>query len=312
MTEYERVAVHPIVLLSIADHHYCVANNQNKRVIGILLGDVYKGQVNVLQCFAIPFEEDPNDPSVWFVDTNFIDDMYELHRKVTLKEKIVGWYSSKKTVSSNDLDIHQMMRRFTNQSEPVFITTDVTASDSNEIPVAAFIGAERVRPDGKPIVLSFQSVPTIVDFLEVEEIGVEHLLRDIKDVDMSEIGTTLTNSVHGLAALEQRLHGISEYLQDVIDGKLQVDNEIIGLTQSIFNLLPNLGLKDTVDSLATKSDDSAFMIFISQLCRSVVALHELVNSRHPPRAEEKKDEKQNEKKDDKQSEKKDEKKVESK
>ncbi|KAK8883407.1 26S proteasome non-ATPase regulatory subunit 7 [Tritrichomonas musculus] len=301
MASIERVAVHPIVLLSIADHHHRVANDKNTRVIGILLGDFYKGQVNVLQCFAIPFEEDPTDPTVWFVDTNFIDDMLALHKKVTLKETIVGWYSSSTTVCKNDLDIHHMMRRY--NPNPVFITTDVKARDPHEIPVSAFVGAERVRPDGKPIVTSFQNVPTIVDFLEVEEIGVEHLLRDIKDVDMSEIGTTLTNSVHGLAALEHRLRGISDYLQDVIDQKYQVDNEIIGLTQSIFNLLPNLGLKDTVDSLATKSDDSTFMIFISQLCRSVVALHELVNSRHPPHSDEnEKGEKKDEKKDEKKEE----------
>lgn len=295
MTNIERVAVHPIVLLSIADHHHRIhGNSKDKRVIGMLLGDCFKGQVNVLQSFAIPFEEDPNDPQVWFADTNFIDDMYALHQKVTLKESIVGWYSSKTTVCQNDLDIHHTMLRY--NPNAIFITTDVTAKDPHEIPVAAFIGAERVRPDGKPIVSSFQNVPTIVDFLEVEEIGVEHLLRDIKDVDMSEIGTTLTNSVHGLAALEHRLQGISNYLQSVIDGKYQVDNEIIGLTQSIFNLLPNLGLKDTVDSLATKSDDSTFMIFISQLCRSVVSLHELVNNRHPPHPVEKKDEKKDDQK----------------
>ena len=274
----ERVAVHPIVLLSVADHHNRVARmSRDKRVIGILLGDHYKGQVNVLQCFAIPFEEDPADPSIWFVDTNFIDEMYALHRKVTLKEQIVGWYSSRPTISPNDLDIHQMLRRYT--PDPVFITTDVGARDPHEIPVSAFVGAERVRPDGQPIVTSFQNVPTVVDFLEVEEIGVEHLLRDIKDVDMSEIGTTLTNSVHGLAALEHRLKGISDYLGDVIAGELPIDNEIVGIAQSIFNLLPNLELKDTVESLATKSDDSAFMVFIAQLCRSVVSLHELVNSR---------------------------------
>lgn len=309
-TEISRVAVHPIVLLSVADHHNRVAaTSRNRRVIGILLGDIFKGQVNVLQCFAIPFEEDPVDPTVWFVDTNFIDDMYSLHRKVTLKERIVGWYSSKATVSPNDLDIHKMMRRYT--PEPVFITTDVGASDPHEIPVSAFIGAERVRPDGQPIVTSFQNVPTVVDFLEVEEIGVEHLLRDIKDVDMSEIGTTLTNSVHGLAALEHRLKSISEYLADVIAGKLEIDNEIIGITQSIFNLLPNLELRDTVESLAMKSDDSAFMVFISQLCRSVVCLHELVNSRKkvvPEDAKEKQEENDKDKEKEKEKEKEEQKK----
>ena len=283
----ERVAVHPIVLLSIADHHNrVVTNSRTKRVIGILLGDSYRGQVNIVQCFAVPFEEDLNDPTVWFVDTNFIEEMFGLHKKVTLKEKIVGWYSSKATVSSNDLDIHQLMRRFC--QDPVFLTTDVGASDPHEIPATAFLGAERVRPDGQHIVTSFRNIPTVVDFLEVEEIGVEHLLRDIKDVDMSEIGTTLTNSIHGLAALEHRLNGISSYLSDVIEGKMPVDNEIIGVIQSTFNLLPNLELKDTIDSLSTKADDSTFMIFISQLTRSVVSLHELVNSRHPPLAEKKK------------------------
>jgi 26S proteasome regulatory subunit N8 len=237
--------------------------------------------VNVVQCFAIPFEEDPSDATVWFVDTNFIEDMYALHRKVTLKEQIVGWYSSRPTFSPNDLDIHQQMRIYA--ANPVFITTDVGASDQHEIPVSAFIGAELVRADGQPIVSSFQNVPTIVDFLEVEDVGVEHLLRDIKDVDVSAIGTTLTNSVHGLAALEHRLRNISKYLGDVIEKRLPVDYEILGIAQSIFNLLPNLTLQDTVQSIMTESDHSALMIFVGQLCRSVVTVHELVNHRHPPR-----------------------------
>ena len=295
--EIQRVTVHPIVLLSIADHHNRVINNNQKRVIGVLLGDIYKGTVNVLQSYAIPFDEDPEDPSVIFVDTNFIEDMYTLHRKVTLKESIVGWYSSQSTICPNDLDIHKIMTRFT--PNPIFITTDVDASDPHEIPVTAFLGAERVRPDGKPIVTSFINLPTTVEFLEVEEIGVEHLLRDIKDVDMSEIGTTLINSVNGLAALENRLGMISNYLKDVIDGKLPIENEINGIIQSIFNLLPNIELKETNDALNVKSDDSQFMIFISQLCRAVVALHDLVNERHPPLGEKEKQQKEAEKKKDK-------------
>jgi 26S proteasome regulatory subunit N8 len=276
-----RVAIHPIVLLSIADHHNRVVQClPNKRVVGILLGDEFRGQVNVVHCFAVPFEEDLSDPKVWFIDTNYIDDMYELHRRVTLKEKIVGWYSSKATVSPNDLDVHHLIRRYI--PHPVFATTDVGVCDSHEIPVSSYIGAEIVRPDGQPIVTSFQNVPTVVDFLEVEEIGVEHLLRDIKDVDVSAIGTTLTNSLHGLAALESRLTGISKYLDDVIAQRLPADPEIIGITQSIFNLLPNLALPDTVQSIMTESDQSAFAVFMGQLCRSVVAVHELVNHRHPP------------------------------
>jgi 26S proteasome regulatory subunit N8 len=276
--EFDRAAVHPIVLLSVADHHNrVVSSDQDKRVIGILLGDYFKGTCNVLQSFAVPFDE---DSAVWFADTNFIEEMYALHRKVTLKEKIVGWYSSRSTISPNDLAIHESFRRYSDN--PIFITTDVRAQDPNEIPVAAYVSAERVQSDGRPIRRSFKSVPTCVEFLDMEEIGVEHLLRDIKDVDISEIGTTLTNTGHGLAALEQRLRGISDYLQMLIDDRLPVDAEIVGLTQSIFNLLPNLVLQDTSDGLSTKSDDAAFMVFVSQLTRSIVTLHDLVNRRNPP------------------------------
>lgn len=280
--EITKAAVHPIVLLSIADHHNRVVHQGQKRVIGILLGDIYKGQANIFQCFGVPFEENTDESSVWWFDTNFIEEMYTLHKKVTLKERIIGWYSSLATVSPNDLEIHRKMSEYCPDTDPIFLTTDVGASDPHEIPACAFLGAESVRRDGQPITTSFRNIPTSVEFLEVEEIGVEHLLRDIKDVDMSAIGCTLTNSIHGLAALEHRLRAISQYLGEVIEGKLQLDNEILGVIQSIFNLLPNFELKETVDALNMKSDDATFIIFISQLCRSVVSLHELVNDRHPP------------------------------
>jgi 26S proteasome regulatory subunit N8 len=212
--------------------------------------------------------------------------MYAVHRTVTLKEKIVRWYSPRSTISPNDLAMHESLRRYSDT--PIFITTDVRAGDPNEIPVAAYVSAERVQADGRPIRRSFKGVTTCVEFLDMEEIAVEHLLRDLKDVDISEIGTTLTNTGHGLAALEQRLVKFSDYLQLVIDGKLSVDAEIIGCIQSIFNLLPNLVLQQTSDGISTKSDDAAFMVFVSQLTRSIVTLHDLVNRRNPPAEEEKK------------------------
>jgi 26S proteasome regulatory subunit N8 len=276
--EFERVAVHPIVLLSVADHHNRVlSDDQERRVVGILLGDYFGGQCNILSSFAVPFDE---DGAVWFIDTNFIEEMYTLHRKVTLAERIVGWYSSRSTISPNDLAIHDSLRRYV--PNPVFITTDVRAQDPHEIPVAAYLSTERVRPDGRAVVRSFLPIATCIEFLDMEEVGVGHLLRDVKDVDISEIGKTLTNSVHGLSALEQRLRGISDYLQLVIDGRLPVDGEVVGNTQSIFNLLPNLLLRDTAEALSVKSDDAAFMVFVSQVTKSVTSLHDLVNRRNPP------------------------------
>lgn len=51
-TKIQRVTVHPLVLLSTVDHYNRVAKDTRKRVVGVLLGDVYKGTVDVLSSFA--------------------------------------------------------------------------------------------------------------------------------------------------------------------------------------------------------------------------------------------------------------------
>lgn len=54
----DEVTMHPLVLLSAADHYHRVARGTRKRVVGILLGSVSKGIVDCSNSFAVPFEED--------------------------------------------------------------------------------------------------------------------------------------------------------------------------------------------------------------------------------------------------------------
>ena len=100
------VVVHPLVLLSVVDHYNRVAKDTKKRVVGILLGQVHRsGRVDILNAFAVPFDEHRTNSSVWFLDTNFSEDMFEMHRRVTSREKIVGWYSTGPKIKPNDIDI---------------------------------------------------------------------------------------------------------------------------------------------------------------------------------------------------------------
>jgi 26S proteasome regulatory subunit N8 len=56
------VVIHPLVLLSAADHYHRVARGTRKRVVGVLLGQIYKGNVDATNSFAVPFEEDSRNP----------------------------------------------------------------------------------------------------------------------------------------------------------------------------------------------------------------------------------------------------------
>ena len=62
----ESVTMHPLVLLSAADHYHRVARGTRKRVVGILLGSVIKGEVDCTNSFAVPFEEDSRNPVRFF------------------------------------------------------------------------------------------------------------------------------------------------------------------------------------------------------------------------------------------------------
>jgi len=56
------VTVHPLVLLSAADHYHRVARGTRKRVVGVLLGQIIRGNADVTNSFAVPFEEDSKNP----------------------------------------------------------------------------------------------------------------------------------------------------------------------------------------------------------------------------------------------------------
>ncbi len=88
------VVVHPLVLLSVTDHYNRVAKDTRKRVVGVLLGSRTRNRVDVTNSFAVPFEEDLNNPKVWFLDHNFLENMYWMFKKVNSKFKIPDYDSS--------------------------------------------------------------------------------------------------------------------------------------------------------------------------------------------------------------------------
>lgn len=75
-------------------------------------------------------------------------------------------------------------------------------------------------------------MPYIVkDALEAEEVGVEHLLRDVKDSNISTLATQINEKVSSLKSLIHHLEEIHQYLEDVTsEGKLPVNQSVCKLT----------------------------------------------------------------------------------
>ncbi|BGP20960.1 proteasome regulatory particle subunit [Rhodosporidiobolus nylandii] len=294
--------VHPLVLLSIQDHFHRVAKNTKKRVVGILLGQDNGTQgYNIANSFAgesesllaavrrgrgVPFEEDEKDPRTWFLDHNYIESMNEMFKKVNAREKLIGWYHTGPKLRASDLEINEVIKRYT--PKPVMVIVDVRPDSERAgggIPTDAYFAVEEIKDDGTATQKTFMHVPSQIEAEEAEEIGVEHLLRDVKNLSVGTLSSRVTDQLSSLRGLSTRLGEIKDYLELVVAGTLPVNHQIIYNLQDVFNLLPNLEAAvrggDT-DADGTKrpftvaTNDQLLVMYLSSLIRAVIALHDLV------------------------------------
>jgi len=273
-----KVVVHPLVLLSTVDHYNRIAKDTNKRVVGVLLGEISKGEVDVTNSFAIPFEEEDNNSSIWYLDHNFLENMAGMYKKVAARENIVGWYSTGPRIRQNDLEINTLFTRYT--PNPIYVIIDVAPKEEFQIPTKSYVAVEEVKGDATETpTLSFKHIPSTIGALEAEEVGVEHLLRDVKDTSVSSLATKVHSKLLSLKSLVSHLQEIQAYLQHAISGRAPLNHTILSQLQDIFNLAPSIDPEELAKSFAIKTNDLMVVLYLSSLIRSIIALHSLINNK---------------------------------
>lgn len=148
------------------------------------------------------------------------------------------------------------------------------------LPFTAYYSVEEVKEEGtEKSKRVFVTVHTEVGQTEAEEVGVEHLLRDVKDATISTLATDVAAKVGALRGLSSRLAEIRAYLDAVLSGALPPNHDVLTYLQDVFSLLPNMSVAALPSSLAVKSNDMMLAIYLAALIRSVLALHKLVDNK---------------------------------
>jgi 26S proteasome regulatory subunit N8 len=272
-----QVVVHPLVLLSVVDHYNRMGKVGNvRRVVGVLLGSNRQGVLDVSNSFAVPFDEDSKEADVWFLDHDYLETMYGMFRKVNAREKIVGWYHTGPKLQPNDVIINELMRKYCPNS--ILVIIDAKPKTLG-LPTEAYIAVEEVHDDGTPTTKTFDHVASEIGAEEAEEVGVEHLLRDIKDTSAGTLSQRITNQLTGLRGLHAQLEEIHSYLEQVCADKLPINHQIIYLLQDVFNLLPDVTLQSFVKAVYIKTNDQQLVLYVASLVRSILALHNLINNK---------------------------------
>ncbi|KIH45946.1 Mov34/MPN/PAD-1 family protein [Ancylostoma duodenale] len=292
------VTVHPLVLLSVVDHFNRVSKTQSvKRVVGVLLGSMKKDRTLdignsfadtivlywrssfigvVYSIFSVPFDEDEKDKSTWFLDMDYLESMYSMFHKVAAKEKIVGWYHTGPKLHKNDIAINEQMKRFV--PHPVLVIIEAEPKDIG-LPTEAYIEVQEVHDDGTPPIKTFEHVASEIGAEEAEEVGVEHLLRDIKDQTAGTLSQRITDQLMGLRGLHSQLVDIEKYLQDVAAHRLPINHPVIYHIQEVLNLLPDVTHPDYVTAQNVQTNDQLMCVYMGSLVRSVIALHNLIDNK---------------------------------
>jgi len=174
-----------------------------------------------------PFEEDAKDASIFFLDHDYLETMLAMFRKVAARERVVGFYSTGPRIRPCDLAIDALMRKYC--ADPVFVVVDVRR-DVEGLPTQAYVSVDTVV-EGRETVRTFNHVPCEVGAFEAEEVGVEHMLRDINDPSVSALGADVRAKLGGLKGLMSRLGEISGYLAKVAAGQLPPNLEALYLVQ---------------------------------------------------------------------------------
>lgn len=284
MVEVNAVAVHPTSLLSVVDHYTRVAKGSSKRVIGTLLGETKKDGLHVTSSFAVPFEEDAKDPRIWFVDHDYHQMMFDMFKKVNPKERVVGWYSTGPSIRPCDLEIHEVYRRYCSDQNPVFVIIDVVGKEELGLPIKSYISSEETSINAGDSQRTFLHIPSFVSSLEAEEVGVEHLLRDIKNATASTLAVQVTDRMKALKTLSAELLDVRAYMDDVIAGKLPHNQDILDNIQMIVNSLGGSGERLAQDpalraAFNVERNDAALAIYLGGALRSTLAMHDLIDNK---------------------------------
>lgn len=274
---FEKVVVHPLVLLSVVDHFNRMKQVGNtRRVVGVLLGSLRSKVLDISNSFAVPFDEEDKERDVWFFDHEYLENMYTMFKKVNAREKIVGWYHTGPRLNRNDIAINDLIRGYNPNAVLVIINAEPPELG---LPTEAYYSVEEIHDDGTPTSKTFEHIPSEIGAEEAEEVGVEHLLRDIRNITVGSLSQQLTNQLNGLKGFYSSLNDIKSYLDKVIKNELPINHQIIYQLQDIFNLLPEVSMPEFVRATFVKTNDQALVVYLASMIRSVIALHNLISNK---------------------------------
>jgi translation initiation factor 3 subunit F len=283
------VVVHPLVLLSILDHHTRRQNGAG-RVIGTLLGRRDGEKVEVTNCFAVPHAERDEEVAI---GKDFNRQMLALHLRANRNETVVGWYatafpeesSNSRCLANTSSLIHEF---YTGEIEdavmdsPVHLVVD-TSLIQDSIGLKGYISST-INLSGEPLANMFHEVGLSLKSSESERIVVDEMIRAMSpsaaagaSEEKKEVEEQSNSLQVSMEKLLEMLEVASEYVGKVVDGEMEADdvigNQIADTLSSVPRIRPEVFDKMFNDSM----QDLLMVSYLSNVTRTQLNIAEKLN-----------------------------------
>jgi len=302
------VVVHPLVLLSVLDHHTRRQEGAG-RVIGTLLGRRDGDRVEVTNCFAVPHAERGDEVAI---GKDFNRQMLALHLRANRKETVVGWYATALPVDSDGgegeegadssgsgggeyrciADTSSLIHEFYAgecDDDPVHLVVD-TSLRTDAVSLRAYRSTP-VQVRGEPLANLFHEIGLAVRCSESERIAVDQMVkaqnREKADGGEEEEkkGSAEDDGEDEAAALRvsmerllSMLETASAYVDGVVEGKTPADDKVGRKIEDALSAIPRIR-PEVFDRMFNDSLQDLLMVtYLSNVTRTQLTIAEKLNA----------------------------------
>lgn len=268
------IKVHPLVVMSIADHFTRDSIQVKKdRVIGTLFGTQTGREVDVLESFEIAWKVDAAG-NVEINQQAFEDDM-KLFKLAYATYECLGWYSTGDKPRPKDIELHQLMTKY--NERPLYLMLDPKAKAERDLPVAVYI--EEVHVDKGTTTNALVKTAFEIATDEAERITAVHCAKVAGRNDQASSSALLphfSTLSKAIGQLNSRVTVLHRFLQDVQTGKIKPDQKILREIKGMCHRLPTMDSEDFTDDFLAEYNDALLVTYLSTITKGTHMIGDVV------------------------------------
>ena len=288
------IKVHPTAVFGILQH-FSRRSDLSTRVIGTLLGSKNGNNVEVTDCYGVPFMEEEDEIKIK-INQEYNNQMYAAHRRISKKEEIIGWYSTTAVngafLTNTSSYINSHYAKQVDDDAPIHLVVDSTLKGQT-MAIRGFV-AKPISLDDSTFADMFEEVKVELVMTPAEKVAIYHMMLGDSDDTVTSAGTVFQewNDTKIVSALpNERVsvnNSVSQLLKTIDELSSYVDKVVSGDAPAIADIgvelshalssLQTYNSEEITAQLQGKVQDMLMIAYLSTLTKAQLKISEKLHA----------------------------------